>query len=321
MADETIARAHHGSIAKATRLQIEDQLKRGNLPAIVATSSLELGIDMGAVDLVIQIEAPPSIASGIQRIGRSGHQVGGQSAGVVFPKYRGDLLASSAAAVRIVGGDVEQTFFPRNPLDVLAQQIVAMVALESVPVDDLFNVVRQAAPFHDLPRNAFDNVLDLLAGRYPSDEFSELRPRVNWDRVAGVVSPRRGTQRLAILNAGTIPDRGLYGVYLAGSDGTSNRVGELDEEMVFETNPGDVFLLGASSWRVMDITHDRVLVTPAPGEPGRMPFWRGDGPGRPLEFGQAIGQLTRELLRKKADSAKRNWWRNTAWMPRQPRTY
>ncbi len=304
LADETIARAHHGSIAKATRLEIEDQLKRGNLPAIVATSSLELGIDMGAVDLVIQIEAPPSIASGIQRIGRSGHQVGGQSAGVVFPKYRGDLLASSAAAVHIVGGRVEQTYFPRNPLDVLAQQLVAMVALESVPVDDLFAVVRQAAPFHDLPRNAFDNVLDLLAGRYPSDEFSELRPRVNWDRVAGQVSPRRGTQRLAILNAGTIPDRGLYGVYLAGSDGTSSRVGELDEEMVFETNPGDVFLLGASSWRVMDITQDRVIVTPAPGEPGRMPFWRGDGPGRPLEFGQAIGQLTRQLLRKKSETAQ-----------------
>ena len=296
LAEAEIARAHHGSIARQTRLEIEDQLKRGQLPAIVATSSLELGIDMGAVDLVVQIEAPPSIASGIQRVGRAGHQVGARSNGVVFPKYRGDLLACSAAAERMAAGEVEETFYPRNPLDVLAQQLVAMVSLEPVAVDELFSLVTQAAPFHDLPRSAFENVLDLLSGRYPSDEFSELRPRVIWDRLSGMISPRKGTQRLAIVNAGTIPDRGLYGVFLAGEDGRSSRVGELDEEMVFETRPGDIFLLGASSWRVMDITHDRVLVTPAPGEPGRMPFWRGDGPGRPLEFGQAIGKLTRELL-------------------------
>ena len=304
LADEEIALAHHGSIAKDTRLSIEDRLKRGQLPAIVATSSLELGIDMGAVDLVIQIEAPPSIASGIQRIGRAGHQVGATSEGVIFPKYRGDLLACSAATERMFAGEVEETFYPRNPIDVLAQQIVAMVSLGAKSVDEVYTITRQAAPFHDLSRAAFENVLDLLSGRYPSDEFSELRPRVNWDRIRGEISPRRGTQRIAILNAGTIPDRGLYGVFLAGADGTGNRVGELDEEMVFETRPGDVFLLGASSWRVMDITHDRVLVTPAPGEPGRMPFWRGDGPGRPVDFGRAIGALTRRLLLQSRDDAE-----------------
>lgn len=297
LAEDEIALAHHGSIAKDTRLAIEDRLKMGNLPAIVATSSLELGIDMGAVDLVIQIEAPPSIASGIQRIGRAGHQVGAPSSGVIFPKYRGDLLACSAAAERMIRGEVEETFYPRNPLDVLAQQIVAMVALEPMTVDAIYGIVRRAAPYAQLPRASFEGVLDLLAGRYPSHEFAELRPRVNWDRLAGTVSPRKGTQRLAILNAGTIPDRGTYGVFLAGEEGRSSRVGELDEEMVFETRPGDVFLLGASSWRVLEITNDQVLVAPAPGESGKMPFWRGDGPGRPLEFGRAIGALARRLVR------------------------
>ncbi len=296
LADEELALAHHGSIAKDTRATIEDRLKRGTLPAIVATSSLELGIDMGAVDLVIQIEAPPTIASGIQRIGRANHQVGGQSSGVIFPKFRGDLLACSAAAERMQRGEVEETFYPQNPLDVLAQQIVAMVSLEPRHVDDVYATVRSAAPFAELPRSSFEGILDLLSGRYPSHEFSELRPRINWDRITGEVSPRRGTQRLAILNAGTIPDRGLYGVFLADGNGGTSRVGELDEEMVFETQPGEVFLLGASSWRVVEITNDRVLVVPAPGEPGRMPFWRGDGPGRPLEFGTAIGELTRSLL-------------------------
>ena len=280
-AGQELALAHHGSIAKETRLYIEERLKRGQLPAIVATSSLELGIDMGAVDLVIQIQSPPSIASGIQRIGRAGHHVGVPSTGIIFPKYRGDLLASSAAAQRMSQGEVEQTFYPRSPLDVLAQQLVAMVSQGPMAADHLYRVIRRAAPFHELPRTAFDGVLDLLAGRYPSDEFAELRPRVTWDRISGQVSPRTGAQRVAVLNAGTIPDRGLYGVYLMGEGGTGSRVGELDEEMVFETHPGDVFLLGASSWRVLEITHDRVLVAPAPGEPGRMPFWKGDGPGRP----------------------------------------
>ncbi len=293
-----VALAHHGSVAKEKRAAIEDRLKRGQLPAIIATSSLELGIDMGAVDLVIQIEAPPSIASGMQRIGRAGHQVGESSRGVIFPKYRGDLLACSAATGRMLEGTVEETYYPRNPLDLIGQQIVAIVARESISVDDLYALLRGAAPYADLPRGSFEGILDMLAGRYPSDEFSELRPRINWDRLTGVLSSRRGTQRLAILNGGTIPDRGLYGVFLAGDgpDGTGgSRVGELDEEMVFETQPGDVFLLGASTWRVLEITRDRVIVVPAPGEPGRMPFWRGDAPGRPMEFGRAIGQLAREL--------------------------
>ncbi|MCA9062221.1 MAG: DEAD/DEAH box helicase [Planctomycetaceae bacterium] len=296
-AGEELALAHHGSIAREQRAEIEDRLKRGQLPAMVATSSMELGIDMGAVDLVIQIEAPPSIASGMQRIGRAGHHVGAVSTGVIFPKYRGDLLACSAATGAMLTGWVEETHFPRNPLDILAQQIVAITARESISVEELYSTIRGAAPFFDLPWSSFIGVLDLLSGRYPSDEFSELRPRLNWDRIAGMVSPRKGAQRLAILNGGTIPDRGLYGVFLTAADGKSGgRVGELDEEMVFECHPGDVFLLGASSWRVMDITRDRVLVTPAPGEPGRMPFWRGDSPGRPRDFGVAIGQLARELI-------------------------
>ena len=302
-----IALAHHGSVAKDKRALIEDRLKRGTLPAIVATSSLELGIDMGAVDLVIQIEAPPTIASGLQRIGRAGHQVGAASRGVIFPKFRGDLLACSAATGRMLSGSVEETFYPRNPLDLLAQQIVAMVAREEMSVDELYRTVRGAAPYADLPRSSFEGVLDLLAGRYPSDEFAELRRRVNWDRLAGTVSSRKGTQSLAILNGGTIPDRGLYGVFLAGDgpDGTGgSRVGELDEEMVFETHPGDIFLLGASSWRVLEITRDRVLVAPAPGEPGKMPFWRGDALGRPLEFGRAIGRLARELVGKDETDAR-----------------
>lgn len=304
LAEEEIALAHHGSVAKDTRAVIEDRLKRGELPAMVATSSMELGIDMGAVDLVIQIESPPSIASGIQRIGRAGHQVGAVSTGVIFPKYRGDLLSCSAAAGAMLEGWVEETQYPRNPLDILAQQIVAITSREALPVEELFATIRSAAPFFDLPHSSFVSVLDLLSGRYPSDEFSELRPRINWDRVTGIVSPRKGSQRLAVLNGGTIPDRGLYGVYLIGNDGeSSGRVGELDEEMVFESRPGDVFLLGASSWRVMDITRDRVLVVPAPGEPGRMPFWRGDGPGRPFEFGRAIGKLSRELSSAKKSAS------------------
>ena len=260
---------------------------------------------MGAVDLVIQIEAPPSIASGIQRIGRAGHQVGAPSSGVIFPKYRGDLLACSAAAERMIRGEVEETFYPRNPLDVLAQQIVAMVALEPVDVNTIYNTLRRAAPYAQLPRSSFEGVLDLLSGRYPSHEFAELRPRVNWDRLGGIISPRKGTQRLAILNAGTIPDRGTYGVFLAGNEGKNSRVGELDEEMVFETRPGDIFLLGASSWRVLEITKDQVLVVPAPGEAGKMPFWRGDGPGRPMEFGRAIGSLSRRLVRMDRDEAQK----------------
>ena len=295
-AGEEIALAHHGSIAREKRTEIEDLLKRGELPAIVATSSLELGIDMGAVDLVVQIEAPPSVASGMQRIGRASHSVGAVSRGVIFPKYRGDLLACAAVTLRMSEGKIEETFYPRNPLDVVAQQIVAIAAMEEVDVDDLYALLRRAAPFAELPRGSFEGVLDMLSGRYPSDEFAELKPRIVWDRIGGKVRAREGAKRVAVVNAGTIPDRGLYGVFLSGEEGgKSRRVGELDEEMVFESRTGEVFLLGASSWRIDEITHDRVLVSPAPGEPGKMPFWHGDRPGRPPEFGRAIGELARTL--------------------------
>jgi ATP-dependent Lhr-like helicase len=368
LAGEPIARAHHGSLAAAQRSVIEEQLKAGQIRALCATSTLELGIDMGAVDLVIQIEAPPSVASGMQRIGRAGHQINAVSEGILFPKYRADLVACAAVTRAMHEGHIESTRYPRNPLDVLCQQLVAIVAhppsmaapprrakvlkgsrrtknqtaaLEfpaepgapepalssskgldfetwesnsahdskavstdrfstappkpEVSVDALFNLVRHAAPFGGLTRAAFEGVLDLLSGRYPSDEFAELRPRLNWDRVRNIVTARDGAARLAILNAGTIPDRGLYGVFLAHSEGKSVRVGELDEEMVFESHSNETFILGASTWRIVEITHDRVLVEPAPGEPGKMPFWKGDSLGRPLEFGRRIGALVREL--------------------------
>jgi ATP-dependent Lhr-like helicase len=294
LAGEPLVRSHHGSMARDSRTEVEELLKAGRIRALVATSSLELGIDMGAIDLVVQIEAPPSVASGLQRIGRAGHQAGAISAGIVFPKFRGDLLACAAVTRAMHEGQVESTRYPRNPLDVLAQHLVAMAAMEPWNVDDIYARVRQAAPFAELSRRVFEGVLDMLSGRYPSDEFAELRPRVTWDRVQGVISGRTGAKRVAIANAGTIPDRGLYGVFLAGAD-RPMRVGELDEEMVFETEVGDAFTLGASTWRVEEITHDRVLVTPAPGEPGKMPFWHGDQAGRPVELGVAIGTLIRDL--------------------------
>lgn len=303
LAGEVLARSHHGSIAREQRLDIEDRLKAGTLKALVATSSLELGIDMGAIDLVIQIEAPPTVASGLQRIGRAGHHVGGESEGVVFPKFRGDLLACAAVARAMHEGRVEATRMPRNPLDVLAQQIVAIVATDDIDVEELWRLVRRAGPFHALGRSVFEGVLDMLAGRYPSDEFAELRPRLTWDRTRGRLSSRLGAKRLAIANAGTIPDRGLYGVFLATGRGAAVRVGELDEEMVFESRAGETFVLGASSWRIEEITHDRVLVTPAPGEPGKTPFWKGDRPGRPLELGLEIGGLTRDLARASIPAA------------------
>jgi ATP-dependent Lhr-like helicase len=341
LAQEPIARAHHGSLAPPQRTEIEELLKAGRIRALVATSSLELGIDMGAVDLVIQIEAPPSVASGMQRIGRAGHHVGAVSDGVIFPKFRADLIACAAATRAMHEGLVESTRYLRNPLDVLAQQIVAVVAepphkprvskprrkkisaknpgapepalslskgldsetwdpdgeQEEIVATDcnaLYRLIASAAPFATLSRAAFDGVLDMLSGRYPSDEFAELRPRITWDRDHGTLIPRAGAKRLAILNGGTIPDRGLYGVFLSGSE-KPVRVGELDEEMVFESNSGDTFVLGATTWRIDEITHDRVLVSPAPGEPGKMPFWHGDGPGRPIEFGRRIGAMVREL--------------------------
>ncbi|MGN6162837.1 MAG: ATP-dependent helicase [Marmoricola sp.] len=301
-ADGDLARAHHGSVSKEQRAVIEDDLKRGRLPCVVATSSLELGIDMGAVDLVIQIESPPSVASALQRVGRAGHQVGEISRGVLFPKHRGDLAPTAVAVERMRAGAIESLRMPANPLDVLAQHIVAATALDAWEVDALFDLVRRAAPYVALPRSAYEATLDLLAGRYPSEDFAELRPRVVWDRVQGVVTARPGAQRLAVTSGGTIPDRGLFGVFLVGAT-QGGRVGELDEEMVYESRVGDLFTLGTSTWRIEDITHDRVLVSPAPGQPGRVPFWHGDTLGRPAELGEAVGAFSRELAtssRKKA---------------------
>ncbi|GAB3585341.1 ATP-dependent helicase [Calidifontibacter terrae] len=294
-APAVLARAHHGSVSKEQRGEIEDALKAGRLPAVVATSSLELGIDMGAVDLVIQVESPPSVASGLQRVGRAGHQVGAVSHGVLFPKYRGDLVQTAVVVEGMRAGSIETLKVPANPLDVLAQHIVSMVAMDDWPVAELENLVRRSASFAGLPRSAFEAVLDMLAGRYPSTDFSELRPRIVWDRVADILSARRGAQHLAVISGGTIPDRGLYGVFLAGGKGPGRRVGELDEEMVYESRVGDVFTLGTTSWRIEDITHDQVLVTPAPGQPGRLPFWRGDTLGRPAELGAAVGRFVREV--------------------------
>ncbi|WP_207947791.1 DEAD/DEAH box helicase [Occultella glacieicola] len=297
-ADAIIARAHHGSMSRDERTSIETALKSGALPAVVATSSLELGIDMGAVDLVVQVGAPPSVASALQRIGRAGHQVGALSHGVVLPTHRGDLLAAATTSVRAREGQIEAVTVPANPLDVLAQQIVAMTALDVWDVDELTTLVRRAAPFADLGPGVLAAVLDMLAGRYPSEDFAELRPRIVWDRIAGTLAGRPGALRLAATSGGTIPDRGLYGVYVVGQETSARggkRVGELDEEMVYESRVGDTFTLGSSTWRIEDITPDRVLVSPAPGLPGRLPFWKGDAPGRPAELGRAIGGMIREI--------------------------
>lgn len=321
-ADPVLARAHHGSVSKDQRALIEDDLKSGRLRCVVATSSLELGIDMGAVDLVVQVESPPSVASGLQRVGRAGHQVGEVSQGVLFPKHRADLVHTTITVERMLAGKIERLFVPANPLDILAQQTVAAAALGSIDVEEWFATVRRSAPFASLPRSAFEATLDLLAGRYPSDEFAELRPRIIWDRNAGTIEGRPGAQRLAVTSGGTIPDRGLFGVYIIGTEteGTGSsgspgsasgdgraaspaaaaakggrRVGELDEEMVYESRVGDVFALGATSWKIEDITHDRVLVSPAFGQPGKLPFWKGDSLGRPVDLGRALGAFVREL--------------------------
>jgi len=286
-----VVKAHHGSLSRERRLQIEDELKRGELKGLVATSSLELGIDMGAVDLVIQVESPGAVARGLQRVGRAGHQVGQPSRAKLFPKHRNDLVEMAVVVQRMHAGLIEHTRYPRNPLDVLAQQIVAMCALDDWPIEELAALVRRSATYAELSDEVLTNVLDLLSGRYPSDEFAELRPRIVWDRVEGVIRGRAGAQRLAVTSGGTIPDRGLYGVFLP--DGT--RVGELDEEMVYESRVGETFLLGATTWRIEDITHERVVVSPAPGQPGKMPFWHGDGPGRPLELGRAVGEFVRQV--------------------------
>jgi ATP-dependent Lhr-like helicase len=325
-AEPVLARAHHGSVSKDQRALIEDDLKSGRLRCVVATSSLELGIDMGAVDLVVQVESPPSVASGLQRVGRAGHQVGEVSQGVLFPKHRADLVHTAITVERMLGGKIERLSVPANPLDILAQQTVAATALGSIDVEEWFATVRRSAPFSSLPRSAFEATLDLLAGRYPSDEFAELRPRIIWDRNAGTIEGRPGAQRLAVTSGGTIPDRGLFGVYIIGTEveGTGSsgaadspgaagnhgpggrspagaaakggrRVGELDEEMVYESRVGDIFALGATSWKIEDITHDRVLVSPAFGQPGKLPFWKGDSLGRPVDLGRALGAFVREL--------------------------
>jgi ATP-dependent Lhr-like helicase len=292
LAEREVARAHHGSLAREQRILVEEDLKAGRIPCLVATSSLELGIDMGAVDLVIQVESPKSVARGLQRIGRAGHELHAVSKGRIFPKFRADLLESAVVARAMRGGQIEETRIPRNPLDVLAQQIVAICADEDIAVDELVELVRRAYPFAELSRTQLENVLDMLAGRYPSDEFAELRPRIVWDRTGGTIRAREGARRLAVTNAGTIPDRGMFGVFLADGGG---RVGELDEEMVYEARAGQTFLLGASTWRIEEITRDQVIVSPAPGLPGAVPFWKGEGVGRPYELGEKIGRASREL--------------------------
>ena len=301
LAEEELARAHHGSLAREQRVLVEELLKAGKIPCLVATSSLELGIDMGAVDLVVQVESPKSVARGLQRVGRAGHSLDAVSKGRIFPKFRADLLECAVVAKAMRAGEIEETQIPRNPLDVLAQQIVAICADEEISVDELHALVRRAYPFAELTRATLENVLDMLAGRYPSDEFAELRPRIVWDRTAGVVRGRTGARRLAVTNAGTIPDRGLFGVYLVDGGG---RVGELDEEMVYEAREGQTFVLGASTWRIESITRDRVLVSPAPGMPGIAPFWKGEGVGRPFELGERIGRATRELVALSDDAAR-----------------
>ncbi|HXV52311.1 MAG TPA: DEAD/DEAH box helicase [Solirubrobacterales bacterium] len=295
---EEIARAHHGSLAHEERLVVEELLKSGKLPCLVATSSLELGIVMGALDLVIQVESPKSVSRGLQRVGRAGHQLNEVSKGRIFPKFRADLLECAVVAKRMREGAIEETVIPRNPLDVLAQHLVSMVADDEWQVDEVERVVTGAEPFSELSREQLENVLDMLDGRYPSEKFAELRPRLVWDRTAGTVRGRKGARQLAVTNAGTIPDRGLYGVHLP--DG--RRVGELDEEMVYEARPGQTFLLGATTWRIQDITRDRVIVVPAPGVPGAVPFWRGDGVGRPPELGRAIGAFSREAVGKEPEA-------------------
>ncbi|WP_280401913.1 ATP-dependent helicase [Nocardia carnea] len=305
-AEPLLARAHHGSVSKEQRALIEDDLKSGRLRCVVATSSLELGIDMGAVDLVVQVEAPPSVASGLQRIGRAGHQVGEISRGVLFPKHRTDVVHCAVTAQRMLAGQIEELKIPAHPLDILAQQTVAACALEPLDIDTWFETVRGTGSYASLPRSSYEAVLDLLAGRYPSDEFAELRPRLVWDRDAGTLTGRPGAQRLAVTSGGAIPDRGMFAVYMVGEK--ASRVGELDEEMVYESRVGDVFALGATSWRIEDITYDRVLVTPAFGHPGRLPFWHGDSLGRPAELGAALGEFVR---RAGAENAEREFTAHT----------
>ncbi|GJL47941.1 ATP-dependent helicase [Citrobacter farmeri] len=290
---EYIARSHHGSVSKEQRAVTEHALKSGELRCVVATSSLELGIDMGAVDLVIQVATPLSVASGLQRIGRASHQVGGVSKGLFYPRTRRDLVDSAVIVECMYAGQLETLTPPRNPLDILAQQTVATVSMDPINVDDWYALVRRASPWKDLPRSAFDATLDMLAGRYPSADFAVFRPRIIWNRETGLLTARPGAQLLAVTSGGTIPDRGMFSVLLPEGDeqAGSRRVGELDEEMVYESRVNDIITLGASSWRIQQITRDQVIVVPAPGRSARLPFWRGEGVGRPAELGERIGDF------------------------------
>ena len=293
LAGEELVRSHHGSVSHEQRAEIEEGLKQGRIKGIVATSSLELGIDMGAVDRVVLVESPGSVARGLQRVGRAGHRVGEVSIGPIYPKFRGDLLESTVIAQRMLAGDIESIRVPQNALDVLAQQIVAMCCDAPLTVGAIEALVQRAYPFHQLSADALQAVLEMLSGHYPSQDFADLRPLLAWDRTSDELRPRRGAAMVSRMNAGTIPDRGNYLVTLGPEGG---RLGELDEEMVFETRPGENILLGATTWRVEEITRDRVIVSPAPGEPGKLPFWRGDGPGRPIELGRALGAFVREVV-------------------------
>ncbi|MGH9392476.1 MAG: helicase-related protein, partial [Vicinamibacteria bacterium] len=299
LAEEPLLRAHHGSLSHAKRNEIEEALKRGELKGIVATSSLELGIDMGAIDLVILVESPGSVARGLQRVGRSGHSVGEKSHGILFPKFKGDLLECAVVAERMLAGEIEGVSVPGSPLDVLAQQVVALCAERPRRVDEIHALVRRAFPYRELTREILVSVVEMLSGHYSAD-LADLRPRLAWDRSQDVLSARAGARMLSLLNAGTIPDRGLYAVHL-GEGGP--RIGELDEEMVYEARRGETFTLGASTYRIEAITRDRVIVAAAPGEPGKTPFWRGDGPGRPLELGRALGRFTREISEMNREDA------------------
>lgn len=301
LAEEEMVLAHHGSVSHDKRRQMEEMLKSGELRAIVATSSLELGIDMGAVDLVVMVESPGSVARGLQRVGRAGHQVGETSRGKLFPKYRGDLLECAVVSARMEEGAIEPIRVPRNPLDVLAQQIIATASVEPTTVEQMKTLIRRTASFQEISDEILYSLLDMVSGRFPSTEFAELKGRVNWDRESDILEGRPGSKMMTLVNAGTIPDRGLYAVY-AGQDGP--RLGELDEEMVHEMRPGQNFMLGASTWRCQEITRDRVIVSPAPGEPGQMPFWRGEGPGRPIELGRAIGAYLRQLDSKTSEACQ-----------------
>ena len=295
-----LVQSHHGSVSREQRVEIESRLKSGELRGVVATSTLELGIDMAAIDLVVMVESPSSVARGLQRAGRAGHQVGAPSKARVFPKHRGDLLETAVVVDRMYRGEIEETSVPQNPLDVLAQQVVAMAAVDTLDVDATYALVRRASPYRDLTRSSFEAVLDMLAGRYPSDEFAELRPRIVWDRVANTLEPRGNAKMLAVTNPGTLPDRGLYTVVLP----EGGKIGELDEEMVYESRVGDTFVLGSSAWKISEVTHDRVVVAPAPGQPGaKLPFWHGDGPGRPTELGRAVGAFVREIGGKSHEAA------------------